>query len=604
MSKGIVSGIILTLLSVGMLTLMFNSQPVKASGTIYIRADGSIDPLGAPISTIDNVTYTLTDNIYDSIVVERDNVIIDGAGYTVQGTGQHNSVGISLTGVGNMTVKNTNISNCWEGISVFSNNNTISENNITNSIWGGIVLWVGSSNNSIVENSIANSANGVHFWGSSNNNMISKNNVTDNGYGIGLMGSSDNVISENNITASSEYGIRLYYSSDNTISRNNIANNRYGIGVDYSSRNTISGNNIVASSEYGIQLYRSSNNVLRSNSMADSTYNFEVSGWELSEFLNDADPSNTVDGKPIYYWTNKSSMAVPLNAGYVALVNCTNIEVQSLNLTKNGQAILLAYTLNSTITNNNITNSLHGVYLFRSSNNTIVGNNITNNDGNGIWIRSGISEYVSKYNDVSGNNIRNNWDGIRLDESSNNSVVGNNITNNVRNGIYLCYGSSNNTIFRNNITNNDLGIRLERGPSINSIYHNNFINNVRHAALYLEVYINFWEDGYPSGGNYWSDYAGVDLHNGPYQNETGSDGIGDTPYEINENNIDYYPLTSPWNFAVKPGDLNFDGVVNYKDASLFRQAYIGEYNRLADFNQDGVVNYKDASLFRGYYIAG
>lgn len=54
----------------------------------------------------------------------------------------------------------------------------------------------------------------------------------------------------------------------------------------------------------------------------------------------------------------------------------------------------------------------------------------------------------------------------------------------------------------------------------------------------------------------------------------------------------------------KLGDLNMDDVVNYKDASMFRQAYIGEYNYLADFNRDGTINYKDASLFRSYYIAG
>jgi hypothetical protein len=54
----------------------------------------------------------------------------------------------------------------------------------------------------------------------------------------------------------------------------------------------------------------------------------------------------------------------------------------------------------------------------------------------------------------------------------------------------------------------------------------------------------------------------------------------------------------------KLGDLNLDGAVNYKDASLFRQAYIGEYSYLADFNQDEVINYKDASLFRGYYVTG
>jgi hypothetical protein len=54
----------------------------------------------------------------------------------------------------------------------------------------------------------------------------------------------------------------------------------------------------------------------------------------------------------------------------------------------------------------------------------------------------------------------------------------------------------------------------------------------------------------------------------------------------------------------KLGDFNFDGVIDYKDASLFRRAYIGEYNYLADFNKDGVVNYEDASLFRTYYVTG
>jgi len=51
-------------------------------------------------------------------------------------------------------------------------------------------------------------------------------------------------------------------------------------------------------------------------------------------------------------------------------------------------------------------------------------------------------------------------------------------------------------------------------------------------------YDNVWDDGYPSGGNYWSDYAGVDAD---------GDGIGDTPYIIDDNNIDHYPLMGPFN---------------------------------------------------------
>ena len=55
-----------------------------------------------------------------------------------------------------------------------------------------------------------------------------------------------------------------------------------------------------------------------------------------------------------------------------------------------------------------------------------------------------------------------------------------------------------------------------------------------------------WDDGYPSGGNYWSDYNGTDFYSGTNQNVTGSDGIGDTSYIIDVNNVDRYPLMSPW----------------------------------------------------------
>jgi hypothetical protein len=78
---------------------VFKIQTVDtASGTIYIRADGSINPPTAPISTLDNITYTLTGNITShasGIVIERDNVTLDGAGYTLQGTGLGTGVDVS-----------------------------------------------------------------------------------------------------------------------------------------------------------------------------------------------------------------------------------------------------------------------------------------------------------------------------------------------------------------------------------------------------------------------------------------------------------------------------------------------------------------------------
>jgi nitrous oxidase accessory protein NosD len=78
------------------------------------------------------------------------------------------------------------------------------------------------------------------------------------------------------------------------------------------------------------------------------------------------------------------------------------------------------------------------------------------------------------------------------------------------------------------------------------MYHNNIIGNTCQVNSVNSM--NTWDDGYPSGGNYWSDYNGTDLYSGPYQNITGSDGIGDTPYSPPKmnGNEDHYPLMQPW----------------------------------------------------------
>jgi len=156
---------------------------------------------------------------------------------------------------------------------------------------------------------------------------------------------------------------------------------------------------------------------------------------------------------------------------------------------------------------------------------------------------------------VSENEITNNGLGIYLCYSSPtfNRIIDNNITNNDR-GISL-FDASNNTVSGNNITNNTFGFFLAgrlTGSLNNSIYHNNIANNTHqvHDESWVDPEqfpsINVWDNGYPSGGNCWSDYAGADVKSGFYQNEPGSDGIGDTPYVIDADNQDRYPLMHPW----------------------------------------------------------
>jgi len=105
------------LLLTSTLVLALNVRPVRASGTVYIRADGSIDPPMAPIYTANNITYTLTGNITadaDGIVIERNNIVVDGGGYAVTESGSGN--GTTLTNSSNVTVNNMVIEDFTYGI--------------------------------------------------------------------------------------------------------------------------------------------------------------------------------------------------------------------------------------------------------------------------------------------------------------------------------------------------------------------------------------------------------------------------------------------------------------------------------------------------------
>jgi parallel beta-helix repeat protein len=174
---------------------VINTQPVKSqsSGAIYIRSDGSVEPSTAPIHR-DGDVYTFTKNIYDPIVVERDNVVVDGAGYTLQGNGSGDGINVEQKRVidgyynstRNVTIKNMQINNFGHGIllNTYTSSNTISGNTITNCKWSGISLsW--SSYNIITGNNITNDAVGIELQGASNNSIVG-NYITQNGDGISL----------------------------------------------------------------------------------------------------------------------------------------------------------------------------------------------------------------------------------------------------------------------------------------------------------------------------------------------------------------------------------------------------------------------------------
>ncbi len=131
---------------------------------------------------------------------------------------------------------------------------------------------------------------------------------------------------------------------------------------------------------------------------------------------------------------------------------------------------------------------------------------------------------------------------LKVSFSSDLTVSGNNLSNAITAVSIL--NSSNATITGNTLQSNAQGLILNNTANI-QVFHNNFLNNVLQAQDTNSTQ-NIWDNGYPSGGNFWSDYTGVDNCSGSQQNICPSpDGIGDTPYTFN-NNQDNYPLMQPF----------------------------------------------------------
>jgi parallel beta-helix repeat protein len=372
------------------------------------------------------------------------------------------------------------------------------------------------SNTNILINNTLSSNFQVGIWLASSSNNLVSNNTLENGtgYGVYFAFSNKNTI-EKNMCSNNPYGIYLTSSSNNTIDKNTCENSgryadAFGIYLDGSDNNLLTSNtcrNILYGA--GMELIYSDNVKMRNNILLNNQYNFGVESQTLSEYLhNDIDISNLVNGKPIRYLIdNKNEIIGPsLKIGYLALINCDNILVANLGLKNNYQGILIAFTENSCVKNCIFENNYRGIHLIYSSNNLILGNTVEPFNG----------EF-----------------GIQLAYSNNNLISGNTIKNNLFFSFYL-------------------------GASIcNRIYHNNIVDNGYwpHDDNY-----NYWDNGYPSGGNYWSDYTGMDNYHGENQNIPGSDGIGDIPYSISGgSNQDIYPMMKPFSEAasVPSGERNW-----------------------------------------------
>ena len=478
-------------------------------GEIRILPDGSVE--GTDKIQCNGDVYTLVSDIDGSIrmpdyfiSLERDNIVFDGAGRTIQGTG----VGIALKvwGRSNVTIQNLRIDDFGTGIELrfkdFETNST-------------------ASNNRVVGNTIKTT-----YWGmtlDTNNGVVSDNTI---------------------ISTNSKYGV--LFSCNNTV----FSGNRFvggGLILDeHSIQNTVVGNTV--DGKPLVYLESVSNQVVDG---AGEVFLVNCNNMTIRNVNPPADFRVTIE------LVGTSNSAITSCRGKIVLQNSHGNTISQnwlkdigSSITFQSSAIELSVSHNNTIVSNEITGvNSYGISLVGSDYNNVYGNRISSSgsDQAGIRIESTASAN-SVSNWVHENTITNSGTGIYLKIARNNAVYGNSI---VGCGSAIKLSSAfENLILGNNITNSsNQGIYFFCSDE-NSLHHNNFINNQKQATEVHEVYWwatrndsyysehNAWDNG--EEGNFWSDYAGKDGN---------GDGIGDTPYSVYEKYTDRYPLMVPFDIS-------------------------------------------------------
>jgi hypothetical protein len=257
-----------------------------------------------------------------------------------------------------------------------------------------------------------------------------------------------------------------------------------------------------------------------------------------SSFFNDS--GNGVTADTVTDLTVQDSDFDDLQENGVALEGAIQASLLDNSFNEEGgNGVFLVYSQTFEASGNTMNNDSYAFFLSNVGDVVLV-NNTALADQNGGLAASDLSDVL-----FAGNNFSNDSSAdtttITLLDTTGLSFIGNILEDDFE-GLLLS-GTSDGTIVGNGFQSDNISFDFD-GVVQALVYHNDFLAD--QGWEILDVPLLAWDDGYPVGGNYWSNYTGVDQFSGPGQNLPGADGLGDTPFVLDAADSDYYPLMTPW----------------------------------------------------------
>jgi nitrous oxidase accessory protein NosD len=490
-------------MQVGGILLDYYDPDYAGGNVIVVLPDGYVSPVTTLITSNDFKVYTLTRDDTATIVLERDNVILDGLGHTLNG-------GVVVTQTRatrreNITITSVKINGGLNGGELY---NAIGLWPIILDRYDKVgVFLLDAFNVTITGNVIADCQVGVVLKGAQFCTVLA-NNIAGANVGVFLdqrgcyYYTENNVISDNDVY-SCEIGIfTLNDYGTTSITRNNLTLNAVGIEAEGGTE-TISYNRIVQCGQGIVTRAHTGGKLVYKNAVLNCTYGIDMWGE-----------------------------AVKIYENYIA--HCTDFGIRSSDCNVSRNEILdCGYGVvgGGFIEANSIFNCTFGI---GHSYGEIVGNRIANAT-TGIYLSGDEILARQKPPSVFRNDVRFCHVGVHLQDLGDVTVRGNNFISNGY-GIYLtAFWWHAREISENNFVRNNVSIFVAHedfGDIIATIFHNNFIENAHKPGG--KPWWCSWDNG--AEGNFWSDYSGTDAD---------GNGIGDTPYNISGQASDNHPLMEP-----------------------------------------------------------